>query len=101
MKKFGGNNCPTLLVEHHPSSRHITAISVIGMEHPFRSSGSGRSLTAARGRPMAFKWSKASRAKLNRSQKARWKERKTIGSALNVPPDSGDVVLHKPMRYTP
>jgi hypothetical protein len=50
---------------------------------------------------MAFKWSKASRAKLNRSQKARWKERKTIGSALNVPPDSGDVVLHKPMRYTP
>jgi len=25
---------------------------------------------------MAFKWTKASRAKLSRSQKARWKERK-------------------------
>ena len=38
--------------------------------------GSGRSLTGATERPMAFKWTKASRAKLSRSQKARWKERK-------------------------
>src|SRR6516164_10451682 len=43
---------------------------------PFDSGGSGRSLTAAIERPMAFKWTKASRAKLSRSQKARWKERK-------------------------
>src|SRR5215831_16096597 len=38
--------------------------------------GSGRSLTAATEHTMAFKWTKASRAKLSRSQKARWKERK-------------------------
>ena len=43
---------------------------------PFDSGGSGRSLTAAIERPMAFKWTKVSRAKLSRSQKARWKERK-------------------------
>src|SRR5262249_26589398 len=36
------------------------------------SGGSGCSRTAARERPMAFKWTKASRAKLSRSQKARW-----------------------------
>jgi len=41
-----------------------------------RPAGSGRSLTRAREHPMAFKWTKASRAKLSRSQKARWKERK-------------------------
>jgi hypothetical protein len=35
---------------------------------------------------MAFKWTKASRAKLSRSQKARWKERNSsVGSVLNVP----------------
>jgi hypothetical protein len=40
---------------------------------------------------MAFKWTKASRAKLSRSQKARWKERKRQQRrkrALNVPPDN-------------
>src|SRR5215831_11141825 len=39
---------------------------------------------------MAFKWTKASRAKLSRSQKARWKNENdsSVGSALNVPPDS-------------
>src|SRR5262245_24167509 len=42
----------------------------------FDSGGSGRSLTAATEHTMAFKWTKASRAKLSRSQKARWKERK-------------------------
>jgi hypothetical protein len=41
-----------------------------------RSGGSGRSLTTATEHTMAFKWTKASRAKLSRSQKARWKERK-------------------------
>jgi hypothetical protein len=37
---------------------------------------------------MAFKWTKASRAKLSRSQKARWKERKRQQSRkrLSVPP---------------
>src|SRR4051812_47673266 len=40
---------------------------------------------------MAYKWTKASRAKLSRSQKARWKENgngSSGASALNVPPDS-------------
>ena len=36
----------------------------------------------------AFKWTKASRAKLSRSQKARWKERNSssVGSAVSVSP---------------
>src|SRR5262245_21000302 len=41
-----------------------------------RPAGRGAHFTGAREHPMAFKWTKASRAKLSRSQKARWKERK-------------------------
>src|SRR6516162_11084403 len=42
---------------------------------------SGRSLTAATEHTMAFKWTKASRAKLSTSQNG-----SSVGSALSVPP---------------
>jgi hypothetical protein len=56
----------------------------------FDSGGSGRSLPGAREHPMAFQWTKASRAKLSRSQKARWKERKRQQrrKGVKLPPDS-------------
>src|SRR5262249_30789769 len=57
-------------------SRGQQAVAALAVEDPQGAQGARSELTGATERPMAFKWTKASRAKLSRSQKARWKERK-------------------------